>query len=179
MPRYVAFLRAINVGGHVVKMSALKVLCESISLANVSTFIASGNVIFDSPKPRTQVETAIEKKLQSALGYTVSTMARSGDELAAIVEHVGRRGLDRDVRLYVGLLKDAPPAPIIKTVAAMSNDTDILSVSGSEVYWRCRTSFSESTIVGSRLEKALGRPVTFRSVTTIRRLTARLSKTQP
>ena len=46
--RYVALLRAINVGGRTVKMDRLRVLFEEMKLQNVQTYIASGNVIFDS-----------------------------------------------------------------------------------------------------------------------------------
>ena len=49
MPRYIAFLRAINVGGrHTVKMDFLRDFFESLGFSNVETFIASGNVVFDS-----------------------------------------------------------------------------------------------------------------------------------
>ena len=48
MPRFIAFLRAINVGGHNVKMEELRVLFESLGFTNVETFIASGNVIFEA-----------------------------------------------------------------------------------------------------------------------------------
>jgi uncharacterized protein (DUF1697 family) len=47
-PRLIAFLRAINVGGHVVKMEALRRIFESLDFADVETFIASGNVIFSA-----------------------------------------------------------------------------------------------------------------------------------
>ena len=172
--RYVAFLRAINVGGHIVKMDHLRTLCEAIPLGNVATFIASGNVLFDSKKPRAQVEAAIEKKLKAALGYDVATMVRSGADLAAIVERVTKERLDRDVALYVGFLKDLPPAQVVKAVTALSNAIDLLSIEGGEVYWRCRKSFSESTVAGLKLDKALGRPVTFRNYNTVRRLSERL-----
>ena len=46
MPRYIAFLRAINIGGHTVKMDDLRQLFESLQFTSVETFIASGNVIF-------------------------------------------------------------------------------------------------------------------------------------
>jgi uncharacterized protein (DUF1697 family) len=46
--RYVAFLRAINVGGHVVKMDVLKTTIAELDFTAVETFISSGNV-FDSP----------------------------------------------------------------------------------------------------------------------------------
>ena len=54
MTRYVAFLRAINVGGHVVKMEALRKLFESMGFQRVETYIASGNVIFDSEARKTE-----------------------------------------------------------------------------------------------------------------------------
>ena len=47
MPRYITFLRAINVGGHTVKMDRLREIFESLGFANVETFIASGNVVFE------------------------------------------------------------------------------------------------------------------------------------
>ena len=43
-----AFLRAINVGGHVVKMDALRRHFEQMQFTSVQTFIASGNVVFES-----------------------------------------------------------------------------------------------------------------------------------
>ena len=173
MRRYVAFLRAINVGGHVVKMDRLRALCAAVPLDNVATFIASGNVLFDSNKTPRQLESAIENALEAALGYAVATMVRGGPDLAAIVERVTARSLDQDGTLYVGFLKDAPPSPAVKAVTALSNEADVLSVHGAELYWQCRTSFSESTIVGSRLEKLVGQPMTLRNYNTVRKLAAK------
>jgi uncharacterized protein (DUF1697 family) len=48
MPKYAAFLRATNLGGHTVKMDDLRRLFEAMGFSNVETFIASGNVIFES-----------------------------------------------------------------------------------------------------------------------------------
>ena len=48
MSRYIAFLKAINVGGHNVKMDQLRKIFESMQFKNVETFIASGNVIFET-----------------------------------------------------------------------------------------------------------------------------------
>ena len=52
MPKYFAFLRAINVGGHVVTMDHLVRLFEGMGFSGVETFIASGNVIFETSKGR-------------------------------------------------------------------------------------------------------------------------------
>ena len=88
MPRYIAFLRAINVGGHNVKMAQLRTLFEELEYTNVETFIASGNVIFDTPASNVQqIEQQIERHLQPALGYPVATFIRSDAELAAVASY--------------------------------------------------------------------------------------------
>jgi uncharacterized protein (DUF1697 family) len=91
------------------------------------------------------------------------------------VERVNKEGLDRGVTLYVGFLKELPPAHVAKAVAALSNAIDVLSIEGSDLYWRCRTSFSESTIAGLKLDKAVGCPLTFRNYNTVRRLAEKLN----
>lgn len=172
--RYVAFLRAINVGGRIVKMDRLRTLFEGIPLANVETFIASGNVFFESKKARAAVEILIEQQLKTALGYDVATMVRDAGDLAAVVDRAGTRRLDPGDRLYVGFLKGDPSAQAVASMRAMSNAIDLLEIQGREVYWHCRKSWSESTVAGPKLEKALGQPVTFRNLQTVRKVAERL-----
>ena len=175
--RYVAFLRAVNVGGRVVKMAQLRALCESIPLDSVATFIASGNVIFESAKAPVQLETLIEEKLMAGLGYEVTTMVRAVPELQAIVKHVTERALEEGgtTRLYVGFLKMAPTAAKAKAAGALSNDSDVLSVKGRELYWICRSPLTESTVAGAKLERLLLGQATFRNFNTVRRLAERLT----
>ena len=69
MPRFVAFLRALNVGGHgVVKMEALKKHFTAMGFSDVETFIASGNVVFSS-KGVKGLDGKIAAALERALGY--------------------------------------------------------------------------------------------------------------
>ena len=78
MPKYLAFLRAINVGGHTVKMDHLRQIFESLGLSNAETFIASGNVIFDVKAGNVKtLEKKIENKLHEALGYEVAAFIRT------------------------------------------------------------------------------------------------------
>ncbi len=88
MPRFVAFLRAVNVGGRVVKMGELRTLFESLGLRSVETFIASGNVIFESNgRSVPSLERRIEDHLRKALGYEVKTFVRTDAEVAAIAKY--------------------------------------------------------------------------------------------
>jgi uncharacterized protein (DUF1697 family) len=173
--RYVAFLRAINVGGRVVKMEHLRKVLGTLSVSNVATFIASGNVLFESGKSPEHLEAAIEKTLRSELGYDVTTMVRTLEEVGAVVSRATKQGITPvdGVMLYIGFLKSAPGAPAARAVAALSNDVDILTVHRRELYWQCRKGFSESTVTGGRLEKLLGVPATVRNFTTVQKLAAR------
>src|SRR5215468_9694071 len=86
--RYIAFLRAINVGGNnMVKMDRLRKLFEGAGFTNVETFIASGNVIFDGAGKTDGLERAIEAMLKDALGFEISTFVRTGAELKALAAH--------------------------------------------------------------------------------------------
>ena len=73
MTSYVALLRAINITGRTIKMDRLRALFAELGLANVATFIASGNVLFDADGAAEALETRIEAHLQDALGYEVAT----------------------------------------------------------------------------------------------------------
>ena len=173
MPRYVAFLRAINVGGRTVKMDRLRAIFEGAGLSNVATVIASGNVVFDSPRSAASLERAIEAALEAELGYAVATMLRTPAELAAIVDAVERDRLAEGVTLYVGFLKRVPAAAAVRAAVALSNEVDTLSVRGRELYWRCATAFSRSTLTGAKIEKQLQVAATLRNLNTVERLARR------
>jgi uncharacterized protein (DUF1697 family) len=177
MPKYVAFLRAINVGGHTVKMDHLRSLFEGIGFANVETFIASGNVIFDSKsRNTTSLEQKIEKHLRKILGYEVRTFIRATSELAEVADYEPFSKAELNApgnSLYVGFLADMPSNEAKKKVLSLSGPTDDFAVHGRELYWLIRTSFSETVVSGALLEKTLGLPATFRNVNTVRRLAAK------
>lgn len=88
MPRYLAFLRAINVGGHTVKMEVLRQLFEALDFSEVETFIASGNVVFETTKKNARsLEKTIEQQLRETLGYEVARFIRTDAEVAAIANY--------------------------------------------------------------------------------------------
>jgi uncharacterized protein (DUF1697 family) len=177
MPRYVAFLRAINVGGHVVKMAALKRHFEEAGCLEVETVIASGNVVFASAsKSPAALERRIAAHLEERLGYAVATFLRTPSELAVVAGHrpFPRAELEATGHgLYVGFLAAAPDAGAQRRVLALQTPTDALAVLGRELYWRRHGGFSDSEISGAILERALGQPTTLRNVTTVRKMAAK------
>jgi uncharacterized protein (DUF1697 family) len=172
--RYVAFLRAINVGGRVVKMPVLRKIFEALKLAEVETFIASGNVVFTSSVEAARLEPVIEKRLHEMLGYPVVTFLRSTAEVAAVAAHDPfEAALPPGGRLYVGFLRETPSPSARSRLRVLATAKDALAVHGRELYWRCAVPSTESTVSGAVLEKVLGQPATLRNVNTIRRLAAK------
>jgi uncharacterized protein (DUF1697 family) len=176
--RYVAFLRAINVGGHIVKMDQLRKLFEAIRLGNVETFIASGNVVFDSSVADVQkLEQQIEKHLQKSLGYAVATFVRTPAELTAISAFapfpVTR--VTSESTSYVGFLANEPDKARCERIASLSTDVDDLRVHGREVYWLTQGKMMDTNVNYALLEKTLSTSATFRNVNTINRLVAKLA----
>jgi len=175
---YVAFLRAINVGGRTVKMTKLSEIFESLGMSDVETFIASGNVIFKSRSANTAVlEKNVEQALEKSLGFEVATMVRSTPDLARIV------GLDAfpgsvtpTSTMYVGLLKSAPDDAARAKVAALGTATDEFRIEGRELHWLCHTKLMQSIVSGALLEKTVKTRATFRNVTTLRTLAAKYCK---
>lgn len=170
IPRYIAFLRAINVGGRTVKMDHLRRIFADMGYANVETFIASGNVIFDSPATETAVlERAIEAGLHDALGYRVDTFIRTPAELAAVAAMWPFSEADRAMAhsAYVAFLAAPPDAAGIERLMAHSTPVDAFHVDGREAYWLRRDAVGESSFAGGALEKALGMPATVRNARTV------------
>jgi uncharacterized protein (DUF1697 family) len=174
--QYVAFLRAVNVGGRVVKMTDLKRIFEAAGLDAVSTFIASGNVIFSSAASAKTLAPKIESALQKALGYAVTTMLRTTAELDAIAARTvfPAKAIGAG-SVFVGLMQNTPSAAAVKKALALQTAVDSLRVDGREVFWLARNNFAEATISGADVEKALQTPVTFRNINTVRRLAAKLN----
>lgn len=87
MTKYVAFLRGINVGGHIVKKEQLQKTFTLLGFQNVTTYKQSGNIIFDTDLLKAEeVEAKIAVELQSILGYDTAVFVRTFSELRAIVE---------------------------------------------------------------------------------------------
>lgn len=180
MPKYVAFLRAINVGGHTVKMDHLRGLFEALGFSNVETFIASGNVIFDSTSKNTRaLEKKIENHLLKSLGYEVTTFIRSTTELADIAQHkpFADSELNADGHsLYIGFMASEPADTAKEKLLSLATKANDFHLRGREVYWLRRAKFSESDISGALLGKILGMPATLRNSTTVKKIAAKYNE---
>ncbi|CAN5725575.1 DUF1697 domain-containing protein [soil metagenome] len=170
MITFVAFLRAINVGGRVVKMERLREVFSSLGFERVETFIASGNVIFAAKSgSAAQLEKKIEAALERELGYAVRTFLRTDAEVVALAScQPSRKG--GEGRLFIGFLEKPPTREAQEKLLAAETEIDEFEIVERELYWRIRGNSSNSKFFGPLLEKTLGVAATIRNANTVRRL---------
>ena len=174
--RHVAFLRAINVGGHVVKMDVLRATFEDLGFAAVETFIASGNVVFETrSKDLVAMERKIEQRLEQVLGYAVATFIRSLPDVGAIARYqpFPKAAMASAAALNVGLLKEPLAQPARQALANLRTEVDDFQVNGRELYWICLKRQSESRISNAVFERTLKVKATFRGMRTMEKLAAK------
>jgi uncharacterized protein (DUF1697 family) len=170
MPRYIALLRGVNLGGHTVKMDRLKKLFEELGFKKVETFIASGNVIFESAsKGGPALEKKIREHLEKSLGFPAMTFLRTDKELAQVLEHEALAEQWAQT-VYIAFLSAPPSKEACAKLMSYRSKTDDFHVNGREAYWLCKSHMSVSPFFRVGLEKALGTKATVRNVTTVTKL---------
>jgi uncharacterized protein (DUF1697 family) len=132
MTKYVALLWAVNVGGTgKLSMSELRAMCESIGFAEVRTYIASGNVVFESDLSETSVKARLERCLETYAGMQVGVLIRTGAELAAVL--AGNPFQSAAPNRTVAIFLDAPPPG--DTLAGVSGQqTEEIALGRREIY---------------------------------------------
>jgi uncharacterized protein (DUF1697 family) len=126
----VALLRAINAGISL-PMSDLRQIAADLGLANPRTYIASGNLLFDSHLAEPELKAVLEQTLSQHVGKTVAAMIRTGEELAAVVaanpfaKHPGNK-------VVAIFLDSAPPASALTEHKHLA--TERIALGTREIY---------------------------------------------
>jgi uncharacterized protein (DUF1697 family) len=132
MTKYVALLRAVNVGGTgKLPMADLKAMCEDAGFAHVATYIASGNVVFESKAPEAKVKATLEKCLAAYAGKPVGVIVRTAAEMAAVAKAnpFPKASPSWTVAIF---LDKAPPVDALKHAVGVNDET--MRLGKREVY---------------------------------------------
>lgn len=178
MTQYIALLRGINVGGkNKIKMADLKLAMENIGLAEVRTYIQSGNALFKSDKDELTLRSEMEAMILSVFGISLIVVLRTAEEFRTIVK--GCPFPDELIQeadatcvgecLHVALLPEAPPASGIEKLEMAGIGEDLYHiVSERNVYLLFRKSIRDSKLAVN-LPK-LGVQATIRNFKTMTKL---------
>ncbi len=167
--KYVAFLRAINVGGNaIIKMADLKKMFEAAGLENVQTYIQSGNVIFESEEGADSLAKQIERLLEKTARYKIEVFVRTIREVQSIAEK-SPFGVKDGEMVYVTFLNTKPGKQSQQALLNHKSDADDFAFKGREVY-SLRRDREKSVFSNNFLEKILKMPATSRNLTTITKI---------
>ncbi|MET3875869.1 DUF1697 domain-containing protein [Chitinophaga sp. OAE865] len=174
MTRYVAFLRAVNVGKRIVKMEHLRQLLDAAGFKNITTYIQSGNVMFASRSNNAAaLSEKIEKLLLATYGFEVPAIIRQVSELENVIKNTPFPGVvpDKTTQVYITFLSGnaGPHAPGV--IASLQSAAETLHMNNREVYTLIRKNLEIKPLdVIARLEKKLGIPCTTRNWATVNKV---------
>ncbi|HSE29427.1 MAG TPA: DUF1697 domain-containing protein [Candidatus Saccharimonadales bacterium] len=179
--KYLALLRGINVGGkNIIKMAELKFCFEHHGYENVSTYIQSGNVIFEAPNQSADdLSKKLEEMLSTNFNYNASVVVRSADQLKKIVASAPKSfGTDpANFRYYVLFLKGPLTTQQAMKEIPIRQDVDEAWPGAEGVVFHSRV---EARATQSYLGRLIGMPIyqniTIRNWNTTKKLEALLEK---
>jgi uncharacterized protein (DUF1697 family) len=170
--KYIALLRGINVGGnHIVKMDALKRLFESIGCFNVSTYINSGNVLFETKLKKKEISKRLEIIFKENFDFDIPLLVKTSREMKLISDSIPSEWKNDNVEKtdIAYLFAEIDNAEIIDKLPIKREFLDIRYVKGA-IFWNVkRKNYNKSNlnkIITSKYYKFM----TVRNVNTVRGL---------
>ena len=164
MTKFVALLRAINVGGTgKLPMKQLAALCGDIGFDNVGTYIQSGNAVFDSSLMETAVRDTLVRALTKTMGKPADLVVRTAAEMRAVLKanpFPGKEG----AKVAVAFLASATPGRALDDVVAPGGED--VRPGKRAIYIYYPNGMGRSKL---KLPKALG-VVTVRNINTVGKL---------
>jgi uncharacterized protein (DUF1697 family) len=164
-------------------MEQLRALFEALKFADVSTFIASGNVVFHTAaKNEAALESKIEAHLEKSLGYAVDTFVRSELEVANAIQNqpFAARELRPEATLHVAFLREPLAPALAREVISSETEVDRFGLVGRELYWLCQIRTVDSKVWSSPTMKRVNKlPMTMRNLSSLRKLAAQYGMIKP
>lgn len=171
MTTFVSFLKGINVGGHKkIKMEDLKKCFEDQQFFNVTTYIQSGNIVFNSKSSNTEnITKQIKSGILSKFGFDVEVILRNSEELKKIIAAYPFPDTEGN-RSFVTLLSHIPkeiPSEAIEKVKLPSESYVIID---KEVFFYCPEGYGKTKLSNDFWEKKLKVTATSRNLNTMKYL---------
>jgi uncharacterized protein (DUF1697 family) len=169
MTRYVALLRGINLGpSKKISMPALRQMTERLGYDRVTSYINSGNLIFDSDRDPADLEQEICAAVSGEFGLAVDVCVRSADQLAKVL--AANPYPDGDpAKVTVAFLTRPAPATAPERVAALASEHEPFTFAGSEVYVHYGQGQARSKLA-QRFADTVGVSCTVRNLRTVAKL---------
>ena len=170
--RYIVLLRGINVGGnHKVVMKELREHVEALNFVNVSTYLNSGNLLFDSEESVQDVKKKIAEMFTSAYDFDIPVLIKTQQQMKAIENAIPETWYNDEIHKtdVAYLFSEADSPKVIDELPIKKEFVDVRYVKGALFYRVARADYNKSQlnkIIGHRLYKLM----TIRNINTARKL---------
>ena len=170
--RYVALLRAVNVGGCKLPMAGLREVCAELGWDKVETYIQSGNVVFEAAGKAESLEAALEKAVAKRFGFERPVIVRSAKEWADYAKGSPFPDAERDEpnRLMLGLSKHAPNPDAPRVLETKAAAGERVKLRGDALWIHYPGGAGTTKLTPALFDKAAGSPVTQRNWRTVLKL---------
>lgn len=170
---FVVLVRGINVGGaRKLPMAELRRLCVDAGCSGVATYIQSGNVVLRSPLGAAALERELEERIATGQGHDVDVMARTVDELAAVLTS-GIYGSERDAtKRIVAFLKQAPPRGALRGLDLDRFAPEEVTLRGRELFFHLPNGQGRARMPDAVARAVAPIPFTARNWATVEKLHA-------
>jgi uncharacterized protein (DUF1697 family) len=169
----VAMLRGINVGkGRTVPMERLRAAFEALGFGKVSTYIQSGNVVFQTPTNLGLTNKQIEDAISSEFGFPISVLMRTAEEMRKIVKgnpFLIRPEIDPS-KLHVTFLARASPATAVTNLEPLAAPVELFHINRRVIYLYCPNGYGTTKLSNAAIERKLGIGATTRNWRTVKTL---------
>lgn len=169
MSTRIVLLRAVNVGGAQLPMAALREIAADLGATDVSTYIASGNLIADVPGDPADFDRALERAVEERFGFFRDVISRTPDQVRAALD-VHPFEVVEPKFSYVSFLAGEPTAEAIEKAESNETGDDRWQVIGSEMHIRYAHGAGRPEMKADSIGRALGVPGTARNLNTVRKL---------
>lgn len=174
MPTFISLLRGINVSGQrKIRMADLKKAYETLGLTNVSTYLQSGNVVFNSKmRSASKIVALLEQQIESCFGYDVTVMVRTPSDFERILNtnpFSVEAGND-PAKVHVTFLAACPSAEIVKSVEEADASGDECSMGRQEIFVHCPNGYGRTKLNNAFFERRFKIPATTRNWKTVEAL---------
>lgn len=170
MPRYVALLRGINVGGkNKLPMSAVADMFGAADCKDVQTYIQSGNVVFTaSPTALKRVPQCFTSAVERKFGFKVPMVIRSCAALSKVAANNPFARPKYDPKsLYVMFLLNKPTRQQVDALDTKRSPGDLIHVAGSEIYLQLGAGAAKTKFTNAYFDSKLGTVSTSRNWRTV------------
>ena len=152
-------------------MADLKSMCEKLGLENVTTYIQSGNLIFNSDKPNSELENDLEKAITEKYGFDVPVIVRTEKELENSINSNSFFDKETDIKqLHLTFLKEKPNKENLEKTLTFNYEPDKFQIEDKDVFIFCAGKYHESKLTNNFFEKQLKVGATTRNWKTVMKL---------